>query len=278
MNGHPGPRSARVRLLPHRAMKPLPDMTDEAFTICDTHDYALLRWSTHAVQALHAASRVRPTHADDHRRMTRWAMPRQAVAVLDYRDMPTPSTPSDVAPSTRVSARVRHQPGRTIASHVPHAMWTCSTWSRPRYGPRPPPRRPPTPPRRSTPPPRHLVPTALLTYGVVAVAAPDDDTAFRAFDEALGVPDVDQWPFDLGMGPTPLRRTAPPSSSDELRPPRCWPTWTTRSSDSAPRPWTRRASNELRATGHSVGPPERGTESATLTPQQLEIAEPPWKD
>ena len=99
---------------------------------------------------------------------------------------------------------------------------------------------------------------ALITCGAAAVAAVDDDTAFSAFDQALGVPDVDQWPFDLArvqlLFGERLRRARATGRARQLL---------ADAHDTFQRlgaaPWTQRAGNELRATGHPIGPARRRT-------------------
>lgn len=90
------------------------------------------------------------------------------------------------------------------------------------------------------------------------------------FEQALDVPDADQWPFDLAriqlLFGERLRRARATTRARQLL---------TAAHDAFQRldarPWTQRAGNELRATGLTPGPTDLFG-PASLTPQQLEIA------
>ena len=89
-------------------------------------------------------------------------------------------------------------PAGTIASHVPHAMWMVLDLveAAMRTG-------------RKDEAAAHVAAAheaglpaissrlALITYGAAAMAATDDDDATTLFEQALGVPGAEQWPFDL---------------------------------------------------------------------------------
>jgi DNA-binding CsgD family transcriptional regulator len=111
---------------------------------------------------------------------------------------------------------------------------------------------------------------AMIAGGAAAMAAPD--RACRdLFDAALGVPGADRWPFDqarihLSYGERLRRMKATTEARAQLA--AAQETFTRLGA----RPWARRASREMRATGVTIGPPgTRG--SASLTPQQQQIAQ-----
>jgi DNA-binding CsgD family transcriptional regulator len=110
---------------------------------------------------------------------------------------------------------------------------------------------------------------ALLAAGSAAIAAPDQ-LAPQLFREALALPGIDRWPFDLARVELAygerLRRTR---ATTEAR------THLAIALDAfqglSARPWAARAANELRAAGQaSPAPGELGV--ALLTPQEHEIA------
>ena len=110
---------------------------------------------------------------------------------------------------------------------------------------------------------------ALLAAGSAAIAA-SDDNASDLFEEALAIPGIQRWPFDLArvqlLYGERLRRTRNVAESRAHL-------------DSAretferlgARPWTRRAASELRAAGHArLRASGQGRDA--LTPQEREIA------
>jgi len=110
---------------------------------------------------------------------------------------------------------------------------------------------------------------ALLAAGSAAIAAPDDD-APALFEEALAIPGVQRWPFDLArvqlLYGEWLRRARNVAESREHL-------------DSAREiferlgalPWAQRAVSELRAAGHAR-PRASGPGQVALTPQERQIA------
>ena len=97
------------------------------------------------------------------------------------------------------------------------------------------------------------------------MAAGDDD-APALFEEALNLPTVDQWPFDvarvrLAYGERLRRTRALTEAKAQLEAARA--VFRTLGAD----PWTARAERELRATGLASTP-----SSAPLTAQELQIA------
>jgi DNA-binding CsgD family transcriptional regulator len=110
---------------------------------------------------------------------------------------------------------------------------------------------------------------ALLAAGSAAIAAPDH-LATQLFREALALPGIDRWPFDLARVQLAygerLRRTRATTEArvhlavalDVFQ-------------GLGARPWATRAANELRAAGHASSTAnELG--AALLTPQEHEIA------
>ena len=110
---------------------------------------------------------------------------------------------------------------------------------------------------------------ALLAGGSAAIAAPDD-TAFELFEEALAIPGIDRWPFDLARvqlayGERLRRMRAMTESRVHLA--AALGTFERLGA----RPWAERATNELRATGQTK--PRAGQYArVSLTPQEHEIA------
>ncbi|WP_432945523.1 ATP-binding protein [Kribbella sp. CA-253562] len=109
---------------------------------------------------------------------------------------------------------------------------------------------------------------AIMVAGSAALAAPDED-ADALFQQALSLPTLDQWPFDvarvrLAYGEHLRRARALNQARTQLR-----------EALAAFRrlgahPWTARAERELRAAGHAPAPTAR--EFVNLTSQELEIA------
>ena len=252
----------------------LAEITDEAVALCDNHSYGLLRWPSRSLQALLAAVRGDSAHAgaiaDE---VTAWAVPRRAgamhVYVLHARTLDAIGR-GDFENAYRHACAI--SPAGTVASHVPHAMWMVLDLveAAMRTG-------------RTDEAAAHVAAAhetglsaisprlALITKGAAAVAATDDQDATSRFERALGVSGAEQWPFDLARVQLAfgerLRRAREPTRARPLL---------TAAHDTfqrlEARPWTHRAGNELRATGLTLG----HTDSfgpASLTPQQLEIAE-----
>ena len=250
------------------------DITDEAVDLCDTHSYGLLRWPSRAVQALHAAARgdTANTQAITDE-MIRWAVPRRALAMRTYalhaRALDAIGR-TDFENAYRDASAI--SPAGTIASHIPHAMWMVLDLveAAMRTG-------------RSDEAAAHVAAAhetglpaissrlALITAGAAATAADDDNDAIALFEQALDVPDAEQWPFDLAriqlLFGERLRRARSTTRSRQLL---------SVAHDEFQRlgaqPWSQRAGNELRATGLTIG--KTGLSGpASLTPQQLEIAQ-----
>jgi ATP/maltotriose-dependent transcriptional regulator MalT len=111
---------------------------------------------------------------------------------------------------------------------------------------------------------------ALLEAGSAAIAAPDED-AGELFEEAIILPGVGRWPFDLARvqlayGERLRRRRAIIEARTQL----------TAALDSFRRlraePWAERAAHELSATGQTRSRPHDPS-GDSLTPQELQVAE-----
>ncbi len=112
---------------------------------------------------------------------------------------------------------------------------------------------------------------ALLARGSAGLAAREDEVALAAFQQALAIPGVDRWPFDLARvrlayGERLRRARAGRAAGVEL----------TAAHDAFERlgatPWARRAAAELRATGRAPALASTNGSAEPLTPQEHEIA------
>jgi DNA-binding CsgD family transcriptional regulator len=110
---------------------------------------------------------------------------------------------------------------------------------------------------------------ALVARGSAAIAAPDD-RAVRLYEQALAIPGIDRWPFDLARVQLAF--------GERLR--RAQTTRQSRLHLAASlqaferlgaRPWATRAASELRATGQTK-PRSEERDRDSLTPQEHEIA------
>jgi DNA-binding CsgD family transcriptional regulator len=246
-------------------------LADEHVELCRSHDYQLLECLGLYLHAMLAAARgddATTTALTD--RMTRWAQPRHSALVVR------------LAAQARMLAALgrggfeeayRHaevvSPAGELASHVPHALWLIMdlTEAAVRTG-------------RGTEARAHVA--AARAAGVAAISpryamlvsaaagmAAEDGEGLTLFEEALAVPGVERWPFDLARVQL--------AHGERLR--RAKATTQARVQLAAAlesfhrlgaRPWVQRAGHELRATGITVG---SGADSgpASLTPQQREI-------
>jgi DNA-binding CsgD family transcriptional regulator len=110
---------------------------------------------------------------------------------------------------------------------------------------------------------------ALLAAGAAAIAAPDDKAA-ALFEEALTIPGIDRWPFDLArvqLAYGERLRRARAATVSRVHLTAALETFERLGA----RPWATRASNELRATGQTRSRPSVAASEA-LTPQEHEIA------
>lgn len=248
------------------------ELVNEAIALSDGHDYRLLAWPARHIQALIAAARgsydTSEALAGD---MLAWAVPRgvrlvqsyawhaQGLAALGRGDFE-----EAYQHATKIS------PAGTLASHVQYAIFVAMDLveAAVRTG-------------RHAEAADHvramreanlaaLSPrVALLAAGSAAMAAPDE-TARELFTEALALPGIDRWPFDLARVQLAygerLRRA---QASIESRP------YLTASRETFERlgaqPWAARAASECRATGQTR-PTADQRDHDPLTPQEREIA------
>jgi DNA-binding CsgD family transcriptional regulator len=252
----------------------LAGMADEGVVLCDSRSYGLLRWPHRSLQALLAAARGdSPNVRAITDEIIGWAVPRRAGAMHAYalhaRALDAIGR-ADFENAYRDASAI--SPAGTIASHVPRAMWMVLDLveAAMRTG-------------RKDEATAHVAAAqetglpaissrlALITSAAGAMAAASDDDAFTLFERALDVPGAEHWPFDhariqLLFGER-LRRARETTRARQLL---------TVARDGfqrlGARPWTERAGNELRAAGLPVGRTDFFG-PASLTPQQLEIAE-----
>ena len=249
------------------------ELTSEGARLCEEHGYRFFIWYFRHMRGLHAAvcgaHEVSQAVTDE---LIGWAGARGARGVewfavhsrtLNY-------IGQNQYEAAYREATVYNEPG-TIASHIPHAMWTSfdlveaalKTDRRAQA-------RAHASAMRETDLPALSTRLALLTAGAGAMVA-DDDEFVAAFDAALALPDNPRWPFDLAR----VRL----AYGERLRRARATAEARVQLSAAAEifgrlgaQPWLERAGNELRATGISK-PRRSATTSPVLTPQQREIAE-----
>ena len=248
------------------------ELADEGLELSLAHGYPLLTWSFRYRQALIAAARGAydgaHTLTDE---MLRWAAPRRiglaglaahhvrSVAALgrgDFEDA--------YQHATAIS------PAGVLASHVPLALWVLLDLveAAVRTG-------------RRTEAAAHVTAMcdahiaaisprlALLAAGSQAIAAPDS-SALGLFEEALAIPGVDHFPFDLARmqllyGERLRRARAMKESRPHLA------AALEIFERLGARPWASRAAGELRATGQTQ-PRADQPASDSLTPQERQIA------
>jgi DNA-binding CsgD family transcriptional regulator len=248
------------------------ELAEEGLELSLAHGYPLLTWSFRYRQALIAAARGAydgaHTLTDE---MLRWAAPRRiglaglaahhvrSVAALgrgDFEDA--------YQHATAIS------PAGVLASHVPLALWVLIDLveAAVRTG-------------RHTEAAAHVTAMrdahiaaisprlALLAAGSQAIAAPDS-SALGLFEEALAIPGVDRFPFDLArvrlLYGERLRRAR---AGKESRPHLAAALEIFERLGA--RPWASRAASELRATGQTNARADQPARDS-LTPQERQIA------
>ena len=242
-------------------------LVDEGLKLSETHGY----WSLGGrhVKALLAAARGDPVRTQlVTSEMNQWAAPRRIRA---YGWQPRALAAvglGDFEEAYRLLSTIN--PPGTLASHVPYVMWSTLDLveAAVRTG-------------RHEEAAAHVDAVrkagiaglssrlALLAAGSAAIAAPDND-APGLFEEALAIPGVQRWPFDLArvqlLYGERLRRTRNVAESrghlDSAR---------ETFERLGARPWAQRAASELRAAGQArPRASEQGRDA--LTPQEREIA------
>jgi DNA-binding CsgD family transcriptional regulator len=247
----------------------LESMTDEGLELCDRHGYLLLAWRGRFLRALLAAVRGDEVLPVVHE-MTDWARSRHAGLFVHYA-----AHVGALAALGRGDFEAAYgfatsiTPAGEIASHVPHALWTVvdTVESAMRTG-------------RHAEAAAHAAAArtegisaisprlAFLTGVAEALAAPEGRDC-SLFADVLAIPGLDRWPFDLAraelsygerlrrLNETAAARTHLTSALEAFQ-------------RLGARPWTARASNELRAAGYAADrlpSPDAGV----LTPQQRQI-------
>jgi DNA-binding CsgD family transcriptional regulator len=247
-------------------------LTEELIDLSDTHDYRIRVWHGRSLQAMIAAGRGQferaHTLADE---ILRWTTPRRvrSLQCCAWQAKALASAGSgDFDDAFRQASSV--SPAGTLASHVPHALWGILdvVEAAVRTG-------------RAAEASAHVqaaraadLPAlsprlALVTLGAAAIAASGADWR-PLFEQALGTPSIDRWPFDLArvqlaFGERLRRSQATRESRLHLA----------AALDSFERlgaePWAGRARAELRSTGQSK-PRGEHRDPDLLTPKEREIA------
>ncbi|MFB9965558.1 helix-turn-helix transcriptional regulator [Sinosporangium siamense] len=247
-------------------------VVDEGLALCDKHGYQMPAWSGVYLRAMLAAARGQEEAATESAdRLTRWATPRGARALLAYASQIRALAAlgrGDFEEAYRQSAAI--SPAGVLASHVPHALWSIADLVEAcvRAG-------------RHAEAASHaaavdragvavISPRLAMVSGASAAMVAPGGRYPRLFEAALATAGAERWPFErarlqLVYGER-LRRDR---ATTEARTQLSAALDTFRSLDA--RPWVARAGTELRATGLSIGQGE-ATGMASLTPQQREIA------
>ncbi|GII59180.1 LuxR family transcriptional regulator [Planotetraspora thailandica] len=248
-------------------------VVDEGLTLCDKHGYRLLAWTGIYLRAMLAAARgqadTATVLADQ---MIRWATPRRARALQCYawqiRALVALGR-GDFEDAYHQSAAI--SPAGVLASHVPHALWSITDLveAAVRTG-------------RHAEAAAHaaavgraglalISPRLAMVAGASAAMIAPDGQYSRLFEAALATTDAERWPFERArLQLTYGERLRRDKATAEARTQLAAAVDTFRSLDA--RPWTARASAELRATGLSIGQGKAAAGMASLTPQQQEIA------
>ena len=249
----------------------LDEFADEAIRLSESNRFDLMRWPSRSQQALLTAARGdrQATRAITDE-VFQWAVPRRAKAVQAYawQARALDSIGGGDFESAYLDA-CEISPAGTIASHVPHAMWVVMDLveAAVRTG-------------RQDEAVAHVDAArradlgavssrlALIMEGSAGIASIELD---GSFERALSVPGAEQWPFDLARVQLAYgERLRREKATKEAR------THLTSALSTFQRlgaePWSRRAGEELRATGVSLGD-AYGLGPRSLTPQEREIAQ-----
>lgn len=247
-------------------------LADEALALCEGHGYYLPARPFLLVKALLAARRgdddTTRTWTD---RMTQWAAPRGARSVIWFAHHAlglAALARGDFEEAYQQTAAI--SPPGILVRYVPLALWVMLDLVEAAVRT-----------ERRAEANAHVNAMreadiaavsprlALLANGSAAIAAPDD-SATELFEDALAVPGIDRWPFDvarvrLAYGEHLRRTRAISEAREEL-------TVALKSFESlGAGPWAKRAQNELQATSRTkIRSSDSGTMS--LTPQELKIA------
>lgn len=249
----------------------LDKLADEAVRLSDAHRFNLLRLPSRSLQAFLAAVRgERQATRDITDEIFQWAMPRGIRAIQVYALHARALDSLGGGDFERAYQDVCEiSPAGTIASHAPQAMWVVMDLveAAVRTG-------------RHDEAVAHVEAArranlgaissrlALITEGSAGIAAIQDDGSFQ---RALSVAGAELWPFDLARvqlayGERLRRDKATREARTHLS--SALSTFQRLGAE----PWARRAGEELRATGVSLGH-AYGVGPRSLTPQEREIAE-----
>jgi len=247
-------------------------LSSQTIELCDAHGFPLFAFSVRLAQAAVAAARgdeAAAKAAIDS--MAQWAVPRGVGLVYPvscYVRALAASGQGDFEEAYQLVTAI--SPPGTLPSHVQLAEWVIMdvVEAAVRTG-------------RTAEAAAHITALrqagvaaisprlALLAGGSQAIAAPDD-SALGLFEEALAIPGVDHFPFDLArvqlLYGERLRRAR---ATKESRQPLAAALEIFERLGA--RPWATRAASELRATGHTTTRPDQ-RERDSLTPQEREIA------
>jgi ATP/maltotriose-dependent transcriptional regulator MalT len=253
---------------------------DEVVELCQMHGFPLFAISAHHVHAAVAASRgAEEALTDALRALTSWGTPRGAglAAQMEAHARSVEALGrGDYDGAYRWSAKI--SPAGVLASHTQFALWVLMDLVEGAVHT-----------DRLAEASAHIEAVqragvaslsprmALSVRGACAMAA-DDDDAPELFEEALATVDADQWPFylarvHLAYGQRLRRLRRPTDARVQLE--RALEVFRRLNAQ----PWELRASDELRATGRSSLPSQRGTlrtsreAAADLTPRERAIAE-----
>ena len=248
------------------------ELVDEALELSDRHDYRMLVWHGDQIRAAVAAARGDfETAHEIAEQLLQWAAPRR-IRLMQWYAWQALSLAAlgegDFEEAYRHASSI--SPPGTLASHVPHALYVAMDLveAAARAG-------------RHDEAAAHaaamgdadiasLSPRlALVARGSAAIAAPDD-SAVGLFEQALAIPGIDRWPFELARVQLAfgerLRR------AQAIRQSRLHLAAALQAFERlGARPWATRAASELRATGQAK-PRSDERDRDTLTPQEHEIA------
>jgi ATP/maltotriose-dependent transcriptional regulator MalT len=248
-------------------------LLDEANELCDVHGYRLPSMAARAIQALIAAARG----DDDATRsltdeMLQWATPRRVRAIQCYAWQALALAAlgrGDFEKAYQQASKI--SPSGTVASHLPGVLYILMDLIEAAVHT-----------GRGVEVAAHVAAIqeshiaalssrlALVAGGSAAIAAVTDRAAVELFEQALAVPGIERWSFDLArvqLAYGERLRRMPRMTDARVQLAAAIETFERLSA----RPWAHRARNELRATGQTkprVDPYAR----VPLTPQEGEIA------
>jgi DNA-binding CsgD family transcriptional regulator len=247
-------------------------LTEELIDLSYTHDYRIRVWHGRSLQAMIAAGRGQFAHANALAdEILRWATPRRvrSLQCCAWQAKALAAAGSgDFEEAFRQASNV--SPAGTLASHVPHALWSildvveaavrtgrmAEAFAHVQAA-------------RDADLPALSPRLTLVTLGAAGIAGTDADWILL-FEQALGTPGIDRWPFDLArvqlafgerlrrsqaMRESRLHLAAALDSFEQL----------------GAEPWAERARGELRSTGRSK-PRGEHRDPDLLTPKEREIA------